>query len=211
MVWESLSGTLHEMDLSYECPQAEMSESRMVLLLALLCSFIALVGFAAVVPWDYIWRSCQNHMATRMANTGMTEESIEALPSIIYGKSIQQLPGISIATDCPICLVDFVEGEGVRVLPSCNHCFHVECIDKWLHSHSSCPTCRRCLRHYRYKKRANYTRHGKANAHEGQLHQPRTTQESQVIFDIESGIKQSICTWPDNQKEWIRPLTKCLE
>jgi len=166
----------------------------MVILLALLCSFITLVGLASVVPWDYIWRSCQSHMATRMANTGMTEESIEALPSIIYGKSIQQLPGRSIATDCPICLVDFVEGEGVRVLPSCNHGFHVECIDKWLHSHSSCPTCRRCLRHYRYKKLANYTRRSKANAHEGQLHQPRTTQESQVIIDIESGIKQSICT-----------------
>jgi len=189
MVLEFVTDTLPAVDLSYESPQGEMSESTKVILLALLCSFITLVGLASVVPWDYIWRSCQNHMATRMANTGMTEESIEALPSIIYGKSIEQLPGISVATDCPICLVDFVEGEGVRVLPSCNHGFHVECIDKWLRSHSSCPTCRRCLRLCGYKKMASYTKRSKSNAHEGQIQQPRKSRESGGIFDIESGIK----------------------
>ncbi|XP_050215715.1 RING-H2 finger protein ATL79-like [Mercurialis annua] len=44
--------------------------------------------------------------------------------------------------DCAICLSEFVEGEGIRVLGSCQHAFHVHCIEKWLSSHSSCPTCR---------------------------------------------------------------------
>lgn len=156
-------------DLSFESPQAAMTESTMVILLALLCSVITLVGLASVVPWDYIWRSCQSHMAARKANTGMKEKSIQALPSIIYGKSIQKLPGISIATGCPICLVEFVEGQGLRVLPTCNHCFHTECIDKWLRSHSTCPACRHCLPLYG----ANDIQRSKSNAH-----------------DIESGIKQ---------------------
>ncbi|PNX78977.1 RING-H2 finger protein ATL72-like [Trifolium pratense] len=53
-----------------------------------------------------------------------------------------------VGTDCPICLGEFMDGEKVRVLPNCNHGFHVECIDKWLLSHSSCPTCRQSLLEY---------------------------------------------------------------
>jgi len=31
------------------------------------------------------------------------------------------------------------------VLPQCGHGFHVSCIDTWLGSHSSCPSCRQIL------------------------------------------------------------------
>ncbi|KNA04688.1 hypothetical protein SOVF_197360 [Spinacia oleracea] len=34
------------------------------------------------------------------------------------------------------------EGEKARLLPKCNHGFHVECIDMWFQSHSTCPLCR---------------------------------------------------------------------
>lgn len=44
--------------------------------------------------------------------------------------------------ECAICLSEFVEGEGIRVLEKCKHGFHVQCIRKWLDSRSSCPTCR---------------------------------------------------------------------
>ncbi|CAI8607803.1 unnamed protein product [Vicia faba] len=43
---------------------------------------------------------------------------------------------------CVVCLCDVVEGEKVRVLPECNHGFHLDCIDKWFQSHSTCPLCR---------------------------------------------------------------------
>ncbi|XP_072954661.1 RING-H2 finger protein ATL66 [Typha angustifolia] len=43
---------------------------------------------------------------------------------------------------CSICLSSLVEGEKVRVLPSCGHCFHPECVDAWLRTQSSCPLCR---------------------------------------------------------------------
>ncbi|MCO5606951.1 hypothetical protein L7F22_061143 [Adiantum nelumboides] len=47
--------------------------------------------------------------------------------------------------DCVVCLTDFQEAENVRLLPKCEHCFHPECIDMWLFSHTTCPLCRRSL------------------------------------------------------------------
>lgn len=45
---------------------------------------------------------------------------------------------------CPICIVDFEEGDDVRVLPcEGKHAFHQSCVDPWLLELStSCPICR---------------------------------------------------------------------
>lgn len=41
-----------------------------------------------------------------------------------------------------MCLSEFEEGETGRLLPKCKHSFHIECIDMWFHSNSTCPLCR---------------------------------------------------------------------
>ncbi|KAK9050756.1 hypothetical protein SSX86_030274 [Deinandra increscens subsp. villosa] len=43
---------------------------------------------------------------------------------------------------CAICLHDADRGQRYRRLPQCHHCFHVDCIDTWLQSRSTCPLCR---------------------------------------------------------------------
>ena len=45
---------------------------------------------------------------------------------------------------CPICIVDFAEGDDIRVLPcEGKHRFHPQCVDQWLlELSSSCPICR---------------------------------------------------------------------
>ncbi|CAM0957293.1 unnamed protein product [Alopecurus aequalis] len=43
---------------------------------------------------------------------------------------------------CVICLGLVQVGELVRRLPACKHLFHMDCIDMWLSSHSTCPICR---------------------------------------------------------------------
>lgn len=48
--------------------------------------------------------------------------------------------------ECPVCLSAYEEGEEVRKLPRCKHCFHAPCIDMWLHSHFDCPICRTPVR-----------------------------------------------------------------
>lgn len=45
-------------------------------------------------------------------------------------------------SECAVCLSVFEEGEEVKQLPRCGHCFHASCIDMWLHSHVDCPLCR---------------------------------------------------------------------
>ncbi len=43
---------------------------------------------------------------------------------------------------CGICIdEEFTAGETVRTLP-CQHSFHPNCVDKWLFSKGTCPTCR---------------------------------------------------------------------
>lgn len=44
---------------------------------------------------------------------------------------------------CTVCLNEMNKGEKYRLLPNCHHCFHVDCIDVWFRSKSTCPLCRR--------------------------------------------------------------------
>lgn len=45
---------------------------------------------------------------------------------------------------CPICILDFEDGDDIRVLPcEGHHIFHQACVDPWLlELSSSCPICR---------------------------------------------------------------------
>ena len=43
---------------------------------------------------------------------------------------------------CYICLDDFVDGEGIRLL-RCKHGFHDKCIESWIIEKGKCPICKR--------------------------------------------------------------------
>ncbi|GJM98253.1 hypothetical protein PR202_ga15243 [Eleusine coracana subsp. coracana] len=70
--------------------------------------------------------------------------STAGLPSFTYSPSLKQnLTGSEEeAAACAVCLGEFGVGETVRLLPACLHLYHVDCIDPWLHAHSTCPICR---------------------------------------------------------------------
>lgn len=131
--------------ISNESEQADinpyMSEDSLVMLIAFLCALITILGFISVVPWHYIMRSHEEYRAAKLANTGLMKNSIKALPCEVYSRVRTE----EALRECPICLVEFMEGEKLRVLPKCKHSFHMDCVDKWLTSHSSCPTCRHSL------------------------------------------------------------------
>ncbi len=43
---------------------------------------------------------------------------------------------------CTICQSDLQEKDLVRSISKCNHLFHSECLENWLHRNPSCPLCR---------------------------------------------------------------------
>lgn len=76
---------------------------------------------------------------------GLDKRALRTFPVVKYYSKEMKIQGQNLGADCVICLSEFEGGERVRILPKCNHGFHVKCIDKWLSSHSSCPTCRQYL------------------------------------------------------------------
>ncbi|CAN7112298.1 unnamed protein product [Brassica rapa subsp. narinosa] len=74
---------------------------------------------------------------TNPSHTGLDPAIVKSLPVFTFSDVSHKDP-----IDCPVCLSEFEDGESGRVLPGCKHAFHVECIDMWFHSHSTCPLCR---------------------------------------------------------------------
>ncbi|XP_059666838.1 RING-H2 finger protein ATL74-like [Cornus florida] len=125
--------------------EANFDTNMVIILAALLCALICALGINSIVRCALrcshrLAFETRDEAAARLAATGLKKSALRQIPVAVYGA------GISIpATDCPICLGEFMEGEKVRVLPKCHHGFHMRCIDIWLASHSSCPTCRQSL------------------------------------------------------------------
>lgn len=66
---------------------------------------------------------------------GLDDKSMAKLPRREVGRGDE-------AADCAVCITELAPGETARVLPRCGHAFHVDCVDMWLRSHSTCPLCR---------------------------------------------------------------------
>ncbi|WVZ92681.1 hypothetical protein U9M48_038727 [Paspalum notatum var. saurae] len=77
-------------------------------------------------------------------DAGVDQSFIDALPVFLYGAVVGTAGGKD-PFDCAVCLCEFADDDRLRLLPKCSHAFHVDCIDTWLLSHSTCPLCRRSL------------------------------------------------------------------
>lgn len=124
-----------------------LDENVVMVLSVLLCALICSLGLNSIIKCalrcsSFVGSESGESPSARLANTGVKRKALKTFPTLIYSAGLK-LPGLD--TECVICLSEFTSGERLRVLPKCNHGFHVRCIDKWLTSHSSCPTCRHCL------------------------------------------------------------------
>lgn len=75
----------------------------------------------------------------RLQRVGLEKSVVESLPVFVYRAEDCKDEG---GLECAVCLCEFEENEKARLLPKCNHSFHIDCIDMWFDSHSTCPLCR---------------------------------------------------------------------
>ncbi|XP_020113612.1 RING-H2 finger protein ATL66 isoform X1 [Ananas comosus] len=112
----------------------------------LLTTFFALLSFTTLCLL-FRWACNRRHRTAASLSDSAMHQRVGLDPEAI--KKIPVKPHRATATEeeaqCPICLSGLDEGEKVKVLPSCGHCFHPECVDAWLRTQSICPLCRASL------------------------------------------------------------------
>ncbi|XP_074369377.1 RING-H2 finger protein ATL78-like [Apium graveolens] len=118
-----------------------------MILSVLMCAVICLLGLNSVIRCTlrcsrFAASESNASSSTSLANKGITKKALKTFPVVKYSAELK-LPGLG--AECVICLSEFTPKQHVKLLPKCNHGFHVKCIDRWLTSHSSCPICRNCL------------------------------------------------------------------
>ncbi|KAL1331827.1 RING-H2 finger protein ATL70 [Arachis ipaensis] len=79
-----------------------------------------------------------------VVDVGLDEATILGYPKMLYSESkkLNKKSDDSTSTCCSICLGDYKGSDMLRVLPDCEHVFHLKCIDPWLRLHPTCPLCR---------------------------------------------------------------------
>lgn len=87
----------------------------------------------AAQQWTVGAAGSVHRVQLQQPKAGLDPSVLKALPAFAYRGGEHE---------CTVCLSGLEEGEMGRVLPNCKHYFHLECIDMWLHSHSTCPVCR---------------------------------------------------------------------
>ncbi|XP_020588169.1 RING-H2 finger protein ATL2-like [Phalaenopsis equestris] len=86
-----------------------------------------------------VFASDGQHSVNCASNRGLDPSILASLPILLISDCAEEDDE---SGECAVCLNEFKEGEKIRCLPRCNHSFHIDCIDMWFCSHSTCPLCR---------------------------------------------------------------------
>ncbi|XP_062164311.1 RING-H2 finger protein ATL80 [Alnus glutinosa] len=153
---EGNSSSAHIITTTAESRETVAVDSDFVVILAaLLCALICVLGLVAVARCAWLRRLSNSRsntttsppslpppQAAALANKGLKKKILKSLPKLTFtAESAAKLS----SSECPICLSEFAAGNEILVLPQCSHTFHVACIETWLGLHSSCPSCRQIL------------------------------------------------------------------
>jgi len=166
-----------------------------IILAALLCSILCALSVIAVLRYRLRCRRLRVASEPELdfvvegdkSDTGKKID-IKTLPTTVCGRG-SPLAGM----DCPICLTEFVEGEKVRVLPECCHNFHADCIDAWVVSNPSCPSCRHSLHHVVVEKSLGVVQPAAETTQGAQMHGNESVRENHDLQSCNSSMAASSC------------------
>ncbi|KAG2614570.1 hypothetical protein PVAP13_3NG232042, partial [Panicum virgatum] len=128
---------------------ASFDADMVIILAAMLCVLVCAIGLDLLIRCFrlHCGRTLRRHVAAWHAAATMAAPAdarpmkerklMRSIPVVVY----EAKAGVSAAEECVICLGELDDGEKVRVLTRCYPGFHVECIDMWLDTNPSCPTC----------------------------------------------------------------------
>lgn len=66
---------------------------------------------------------------------GLSAAELEKLPKVTGNQLVH-------GNECAVCLDDIESDQPARMVPGCNHGFHLQCADTWLSKQPVCPVCR---------------------------------------------------------------------
>ncbi|XP_020186559.1 RING-H2 finger protein ATL80 [Aegilops tauschii subsp. strangulata] len=120
-----------------------------LIVIAVLCFLLCVVGLAMVARCSLLCNPSAFSVdgpAAKAPCGGLEKKTLQSLPTVSWRpepREVDEEEGER--PECAICLAEFARGDEVRVLPHCGHGFHAACVDVWLLSSSTCPSCRRAL------------------------------------------------------------------
>jgi len=103
---------------------------------------VCIVGRAFRGDNNEVTEQGQNTNRTKRMLGGDNIGDLKNLPCFVYEEAAAaERRGCSLV-DCAVCLESFKVGDVCRLLPNCNHTFHLHCIDSWILHTPICPICR---------------------------------------------------------------------
>ncbi|VFQ76919.1 unnamed protein product [Cuscuta campestris] len=100
--------------------------------------YCCMLWYAATYPDDVGGDSAAEEAVKDNQPSGLSPTQLQKLPSVT-GKDLV------LGEDCAVCLDVIGADELARLVPGCNHGFHLECADTWLARNPACPVCRNWL------------------------------------------------------------------
>ncbi|MED6172901.1 hypothetical protein PIB30_054227 [Stylosanthes scabra] len=133
----------------YPLPKVKGDKTIAIVLLVLIFLFFAL-GLLSIYTRRCSHRRHRSHLVNPAIlpatygggdSHGLDMLVVESFPTFVYSdvKSHKNAP---CPLECAVCLSEFHDEETLRLIPTCCHVFHPNCIEAWLSSHSTCPVCR---------------------------------------------------------------------
>lgn len=190
-------------------PPSNQISSYLIILASLFTVIFVLVGFYVIkikccTDWrgrrpsgsgtslsddsqEFVHENQVDHPIWLITTVGLHQSIINSITVCKYRKG----EGLIEGTECSVCLNEFLEDETLRLLPKCNHAFHIRCIDTWLRSHVNCPLCRAAVVSDNVNSEAAVSNSGSMEQNSNNVGRNQDAQMERNDVELVSGVSEN--------------------